>query len=330
MQSRFNKELCKVWKFMLLLVCVSACGHSSWAADRFQLMNTHPRLAEFEFFAVNSEQWLPTHKIPTQHSKEVILQNVEPHYLQFYSNGARQPVGVFDFHSLIENQQGGTLALNTIYHAEEKTRTIPVAKTRTETRTRTYTVTRMVPEQRTREVTKYEPRTGKPYLVTENYTVMVPVYENKTQEYTVSVPYTEEVEQTYTVMVPRHELVVKNNGEDQPVQQLVGSDENFEGDYDKRERVLGVTLRKGRNGVVVTKVAQGSAATRMRLVSRPEAGNFTFQLDSDEITHINGQPVLTVTEAIEAVQNSPPTITLSVHEWRRNCHRTYQTYLELR
>jgi hypothetical protein len=84
-----------------------------------------------------------------------------------------------------------------------ETRLVSVTEYHTEVRQRTVTIQRPVVETQ---------------MVTENYTVMVPQQQIRTETFTVKHPVVEQVPQTYTVPVPHQEMRQGVRSECQPVQ----------------------------------------------------------------------------------------------------------------
>ena len=65
----------------------------------------------------------------------------------------------------------------------------------------------------------------------------------------------------------------------------------------------------------------------MRIHNSETQNRFTFDPGYDVITHVNGMPVTTTQDVIAAVNVSPPTIVLRVHEHRRGRTLDYETML---
>ena len=310
----------RTWLIAAALVSVSASP--SVAADRFFLKSTYPRFATFEFYETESGEWRPLLELISQESQEVVLRSHQPHFLQLYADGARQPLGKFDFHELLRGKQGSELTLETLFHTEERTAVLNVAKMVPETRTRTEQRTKWTTETRQRTVRRFNRRTGRWDLATEDYPVRVPITETVEVPYTVMVPTYEQVERTYTVEVPEHHLKLRVNGE---VQEIAPDQEV---DPDNRRRYLGVRLANAKDGgVIVTRVDAGSPATQMRIHNSATQNRFAFDPGYDVITHVNGMPVTTTQDVIAAVNVSPPTIVLRVHEHRRGRTLDYETML---
>ena len=313
---------CRTWLIGAVLFSFTAAP--SIAADRFLLKSTYPRFATFEFYETEFDEWRPLLELISGESQEVVLRSHQPHFLQLYADGARQPLGKFDFHELLRGKQGSELTLETLFHTQERTAVLNVAKMVPETRTKTEQRTSWTTETRQRTVRRFNRRTGRWYLATEDYQVRVPVTEMVEVEYTVMVPVYEQVERTYTVEVPEHHLKLNINGE---VKEIVPDQHT---DPDNRRRYLGVRLDNAQNGgALVTHVDAGSPATQMHLQNSESRNRYAFDPGYDVITHVNGMPVATAQDVINAVSVSPPTIQLRVHEHRRGRTVDYETKLRL-
>ena len=143
-----------------VLLTLAVAATEATAQDLLKLKNTHERAANFELYSTESGVWISSDGyVASQGLLSALLESEKPHYLQFYVNGYRQPVGTFDFHSILKRSPGKAISLNILYKTEERKRTVSVTKTRTETKTRMVPVTRMSTESKTRQVpvTKMRP-----------------------------------------------------------------------------------------------------------------------------------------------------------------------------
>lgn len=320
-------------KHLLLVLCLLVPS-SVRAADTFILLNTYPRTATFQFFATELQQWegdpLKLHSGANAHRT---LKSQDPYTLQFHTSaGYIERLDNINFHQLIANNQGVTIALKEIYFTEERTRTVVVEKMRAETRTKTYQVTKMVPEERTRIVRRRDPRTGRIYEAEETYTVMVRRDEERTVEYTVQVPYSEQAVQTYTVRVPGTRLEVSAANGDVAAWELRGAALGVGGaaPVDARKRYLGINIRNSAAGPLVTKVSSGSPATRLSRLSQGNARRYRLIPNRSIITEVNGVEVENSTELVAAIQQSPPIVVLTVFDRNRQNSAKYEAYLEMR
>lgn len=296
----------------------------SIAADRFFLKSTYPRFATFEFYETEFEEWRPLLELISGESQEVVLRSHQPHFLQLYADGARQPLGTFDFHALLLGKQGRELTLETLFHTEERTREVKVTKMIPETRTRIEQRTRWTTEERQRVVRRFNRRTGRWYLASETYYVRVPITETVEVPYTVMVPVHEAKEITYTVEVPEHHLKLSIDDE---FQEVVPDQQN---DPDNRRRYLGVQMANAKDGgVIVTRVDAGSPATQLRLLNPKTQDRYVFDAGHDVITHINGVSVANTEDVINAINVSPPDVQLRVLEFRRGRTVDYVTTLRM-
>jgi len=219
---------------------------------------------------------------------------------------------------------------------EQRTRSVPVTKYRSEVRMRNFTATKMVPETRTRSVnvTKYRSETRTrtvrkydamlrryvdkqeqyvvqvPYTETveQSYTVSVPETYEKTDTYTVQTPYTETIEQAYTVNVAKDQSTLKVGRLPEIDLATDGSSVMTSVDPDSRRRSLGVWLTDSR-GALVSKVIAGTPATRLRRAGDagqlPESRTYSLVANGDWILMVNDESVTSREEAVAAIQRSP-------------------------
>lgn len=322
------------WKTIISWMTLWFIAPAATGTDSFQLKNTHPRRATFNFYSNNAGYW-EEDEATISHGGQAWfnLNGGDTYVLYLYveNQAYGEQTGSFRIKDLLSGRPNQKITLSEIMVQEARTKTVEVIVNTPEERTRTYTVTKMVPETRTRTVQVRGPD-GQLRQEERTYTVMVPVQEEKTATYTVMVPHTIQKQVNYVERVPKVALTAGTgvNQEQVIISQMTVDSKDSPLPVDPRERYLGITLRDTAEGPLVTQVAENSPAKKLRKVGANDGKIYGPAAGRTVIVEVNGIRVRTSEELIREIQRSPPSVILTMKSLGHRVAHRYRTRLEMR
>lgn len=288
---------------MLCLAAYSG-GSPCEAQYSFRFRNTYDRWASYQFFSSEHRRWeSPDLELNRGSEKWHTLSSRLPYLIELTDgDGYRERFKDVDLYPAVQQvyreDPDAVITLDVLYAYETRSKTVPVSK--------------VIPIVRTRTVTR-RGSDGRYYTFEETYTEYETVYEEKEIQYTVRVP-------TGIAVRP----VTGGQRQD-----LADWEQAFESPEDPRRRQLGVTVATHPQGVIVRGREPGSAAERFRLLGPDDGKRFRVRVNRNVITQVNGEAVTTLAGFVEAVQSSPPVITLRVLDITTGRSDLFRTQLDM-